>query len=270
MTIIPVWIFGSRQSRSMKSRIFCGEGNRKREHYIHFEGPVFRIVKRGTLPDSIDSYLYQRAAKTSAKILFGEKFERVRKTGNGNQLQVSTSGRGDLDCKVVIAADGVFSTVRKTQRIAGIQKTEGVGYIAKVEGAKLSRSEIVGIFNYDRWPGSYCYLIGYPNENFATVGITIRPPYANDILKKYFDSLKDYLPDILGETRVVDSTRGFVTLGSRDRLLATKIGPPGIDNVLFIGEAGGFQDPTLAFGLAPALLSAKIAAHSVIEVCQTK
>jgi flavin-dependent dehydrogenase len=244
--------------------IFCGEGAGRRRLEIQFESPVFRMVKRGNAVDSIDSYLYERTRKTAVKILFGEKFECAKRTENG-QIRVRTFEGAEYVCKILIAADGVFSTVKKSLGLVGNQKTEGVGYIAKVENAKISPSETIGVFNYKRWPGSYCYLLGYPNEDYATVGMTIRSPYANADLRKYFESISEYLPEILGEARVLFSTRGFVTLGSRDRALSASVGTTGIDNVLLIGEAGGFQDPTLAFGLAPALASARLAANCAIE-----
>ncbi len=246
-------------------KIFCGEGPRKRELKISFENPILRLVRRGSSPDSIDSYLLRRARKTSAKIMFNEKFVGARKKRNQDLIEVETFESGTFECRVLIAADGVFSTVRKAIGLSGLQKTEGVGYIAKVDRARIARSEAIGIFNYKRWPGSYCYLLGYPDEDFATVGMTIRSPYANSILKKYFQSLVEYLPDILGSSRIIDSTRGFVTLGTRDRQLSADLGGDGISNVLFVGEAGGFQDPTLAFGLDPALSSARLAASSVIR-----
>jgi flavin-dependent dehydrogenase len=244
-------------------KIFCGEGSTRQKLHLRFDSPVFRLVKRGASPDSIDAHLFQRAKKTSAQILFNEKVETVSKKSD-DRILVRTS-RGAYDCKVLVGADGVFSSVRKSLRMSGSQKTEGVGYIAKVEGANLEHSETIGIFNYKRWPGSYCYLIGYPDEDYATVGMTLRPIYAKNVVKEYFDSLTEYLPEILGDSKMVDFTRGFVTLGSRDRELSTSLGLAGIQNVLFIGEAGGFQDPTLAFGLAPALLSAGLAGSTIVR-----
>ncbi len=245
-------------------KIFCGDGAQKQRLIIHFQSPVFRLVKRGTSPDSIDSYLFQRVSKTSANVLFGERFDKARR-GIDGRIEVLTSSGGSFKCKVLVAADGVFSSVRKVLGMARSQKTEGVGFIAKVEGAQLAHSETIGIFNYSRWPGSYCYLIGYPEEDYATAGMTIRSPYANSNLRKYFDSLVDYLPDILGGSRVVESMRGFVTLGMRNRPLSAGLGLGGVQNVLFVGEAGGFQDPTLAFGLAPALASARLAATTAVQ-----
>ena len=242
-------------------KLFCGDGQFKQELSLKFKAPVFRVVKRGPAPDSIDSHLYDRARRTSAEIRFNEKFESAKP--DGSKIVVRTS-RSEYRCRVVIAADGVFSSVRKSLHLSGNQKTEGVGYIAKVKGARLQQSEILGIFNYKRWPGSYCYVMGYPKEDCATVGMTLRPPYADTMVHKYYDSLIDYLPDILGQSRVVDLTRGFVTMGSRDRVLSTSLGSSGIMNALFVGEAGGFQDPTLAFGLTPALQSAGIASACII------
>jgi len=246
-----------------KVQIFCGPGLARRRLILQFDGPVFRIVKRGSSPDSIDSYLYQRVRKTSVQVQFNERFENASQ-GLDGKISVRSSS-GIYHCKVLIAADGVFSSVRKSLGMSGRQKPEGVGYVAKVEGANLERSQTIGIFNYKRWPGSYCYLIGYPHESYSTVGITLRPNYTNTLVKKYFDSLIEYLPDILGEARIVDFTRGFVTMGSRDRPLSASLDSSGISNVLFLGEAGGFQDPTLAFGLAPALTSAHLASSSIIR-----
>jgi len=244
--------------------LFCGNGVNKRRLKIVFKKPVFRMIKRGHAGDSLDSYLFQRATKGSAKFYFREKFASAKST-NSEAIQVKTSSGSTLECKVLIASDGVFSSVRKSLGLGNLQKTEGVGYVAKVMGAKVSRGETIGIFNYKEWPGSYCYIMGYPEEDYATVGMTLRSPYFSAPLKEYFDAMAGYLPQILGEAKVIDSTRGFVTLGSRDRPLSLSLDNSRFDNVLFVGEAGGFQDPTLAFGLAPALISARLASDSVIE-----
>lgn len=245
--------------------LFCGSGiQNKQKLEIEFSQPIFRMVKRGRAIDSLDSYLYQRAKKGSAKFYFGEKFASAKSTNNGT-IETGTLSGTIYESKVVIACDGVFSAVKKFLGLAGLQKTEGVGYIAKVAGAKVSKGETVGIFNYKEWPGSYCYILGYPEEEYATVGMTLRSPYISAPLQDYFDSIADYLPEILGEAKVIDLTRGFVTFGSRDRPLSAGVGDFGFDNVLFVGEAGGFQDPTLAFGLAPALVSARLASDSVIR-----
>jgi len=243
-------------------KLYCGEGQFRQKLSLKFKAPVFRVVKRGSAPDSIDSYLYHRARKTSAEIRFNEKFESAKPEDSKIIVRTLTD---DYKCRVVLAADGVFSSVLKSLHLSGNQKTEGVGYIAKVDGARLQQSEILGIFNYKRWPGSYCYVMGYPKEDYATVGMTLRPPYADSLVHKYYDSLIAYLPDILGNARMVDLTRGFVTMGSRDRVLSTSLGSSGTNNVLFVGEAGGFQDPTLAFGLTPALQSAGLASDCIIR-----
>ncbi|MFI5421145.1 MAG: NAD(P)/FAD-dependent oxidoreductase, partial [Nitrososphaerales archaeon] len=144
-------------------------------------------------------------------------------------------------------------------------KTEGVGYIAKMIGVAIEPSEIIGIFNYRIAPGAYCYVIGYPQGEFATVGLTLRPSYTSTSVKDYFHYFEEYVPEILGKGKIVDETRGFVTLGSKDRKLVWKIGNQGTNKVVFVGEAGGFQDPTLAFGLYPALSSAMLASKFIIE-----
>ncbi len=164
----------------------------------------------------------------------------------------------------------MFSSVKKVlSRSQSLGKTEGVGYIAKMKGVAIAPSEIMGIFNYRVAPGAYCYIIGYPEGNFATVGLTLRPSYTSSSVKEYFHYFEQYVPEILGKGEIVDETRGFVTLGSKDRKLVWKIGNHGTNKVVFVGEAGGFQDPTLAFGLCPALNSAALASRFIINALKS-
>jgi flavin-dependent dehydrogenase len=239
-----------------------GDGDRKTVSHFQFERPIVRIVKRGPGDGTIDSYLLARAVKAGANVKFKEKFSEIKNTRGG--ITACTSSGGNYEAKILIAADGVFSSVKKLSNPSLLGRTEGVGYIAKMHGVRIGRSEIMGIFNYRLAPGAYCYVIGYPSEEFATVGLTLRPAYTSASVREYFQSFVNYIPEILGEARIVDETRGFVTLGSRDRKLVWNVeNNEGPNNIVFVGEAGGFQDPTLAFGLFPALNSAALACSFV-------
>src|SRR5579872_3267604 len=244
-------------SPSKNLALYFGDGNRKTASHFQFEKPVIRIVKRGPSSDSIDSFLVKRALKAGAAVKYNEKFSEIRNTKQGI-LALTTAG-GGYEAKILVAADGVFSSVKKLSNTSQLGRTEGVGYIAKMQGVRIGRSEIVGIFNYRLAPGAYCYIIGYPSEDFATVGLTLRPAYTSASVHEYFQSFVKYLPEILCNASIVDETRGFVTLGARDRKLVWNVENRGEPNIVFVGEAGGFQDPTLAFGLYPALNSAALA-----------
>jgi flavin-dependent dehydrogenase len=238
--------------------LYFGDGGRKTVSRFHFERPVIRIVKRGTSEESLDSFLLDRATKAGATVRFNEKFYEIKNTEKG--LEARTSSGGRYEARILVAADGVFSSVKKIANSSLLGKTEGVGYIVKMKGVAINPSEIIGIFNYRLAPGAYCYIIGYPGGEFATVGLTLRPAYAASSVREYFHYFVTYVPEILGKATVVEETRGFVTLGTRDRRLVWNLGNPGKpSNIVFVGEAGGFQDPTLAFGLYPALNSAALA-----------
>ena len=255
-------------SPSRHLSLYFGDGDQKSSSRFVFENPVIRIVKRGSSPDSLDNYLASRARGEGVKIQFNEKFLDVKNTKGG--VEVNASSGGTYEAKILVAADGVFSSVKKVlNRSPSLGKTEGVGYIAKMKDVTISPSEIVGIFNYRVAPGAYCYIIGYPEGGFATVGLTLRPTYASSPVRKYFHHFAEYLPEILGNGEIVDETRGFVTLGSKDRKLVWKIGEQGANRVVFIGEAGGFQDPTLAFGLYPALNSAALASKFIADASKS-
>jgi len=253
-------------SPSKELALVFGDGDRKTWSRFHFEKPVIRIVKRGSSKDSLDSHLLERALRAGAAVAFNEKFSDLKSTENG-VVEVKTSTGDRYECKILVAADGVFSSVKKLAsptKLLG--KTEGVGYIAKMSGVSIKRTEIIGIFNYRLAPGAYCYIMGYPEGDFATVGLTLRPPYTSNAVGEYFQYFVNYVPEILGASRMLEETRGFVTLGSRDRRLVWNRSPrEGFNNVVFVGEAGGFQDPTLAFGLYPALHSAQLASQFILR-----
>ncbi|MDA4130155.1 MAG: NAD(P)/FAD-dependent oxidoreductase [Thaumarchaeota archaeon] len=253
-------------SPSKELALVFGDGDRKTWSRFRFENPVIRIVKRGSSKDSLDSNLLERSLRAGTTVSFNEKFSDLNNTKTGG-IEVKTTSGARYESKVLVAADGVFSSVKKlasSSKLLG--RTEGVGYIAKMKGVVVKSSEIIGIFNYRLAPGAYCYVIGYPEGDFATVGLTLRPPYTTNAVGEYFHYFVSYVPEILGAAQMVEETRGFVTLGSRDRkLLWNRSDNAGFNNVIFVGEAGGFQDPTLAFGLYPALHSATLASHFIVR-----
>lgn len=218
---------------------------------FEFSEPVLRLVKRGPADDSIDSYLLNRALRAGAEIKFGERVVGI--TGSKSAQEITTEAGGRHHSRIVVGADGVFSSVRRLLGL-GLIGTHGVGYIAKMASTNVSPSEIVGVFSYKVAPNAYGYVIGYPEENYATVGLTVRPDYVNRPLEEYFAALTTYLSDLTAGAKVVETFRGFVTCGDGSQEIVKS-------NTLFIGEAGGFQDPVMGFGMTPALRSAKLAAE---------
>jgi flavin-dependent dehydrogenase len=110
---------------------------------------------------------------------------------------------------------------------------------------------------------AYGYAIGYPDGKYATVGVTLRPDYVNRPIEEYFTALNKYIWDLTSDAKIVETFRGFVTAGKGSQTLVK-------GNTVFIGEAGGFQDPVMGFGMAPALLSASVAAQIVCKALASK
>ena len=80
-------------------------------------------------------------------------------------------------------------------------------------------------------------------------------------LKDYFGVFRNLIEPLLEEATEIHPFWGVVTCGDGTQALAK-------GNVLFIGEAGGFQDPLFGFGMATGIRSARLCADTIVRDCQ--
>jgi len=129
--------------------LFFEDGEEKISSWFAFENPFIRILERGSSSDSTHSYLFGRAESAGATIQSKEKLSNLKKTGRS---------RGENLLKGSIRSENSSCSRRR--------------FLLCQESYHINPSEIFGIFNSNLSPAAHCYVICYPEDEFATVGLT--------------------------------------------------------------------------------------------------
>ena len=225
---------------------------------LNFAEPILYLVERGP-GDSFDSYLTDKAVAAGAEIRLNSKVIEVAR-GDTAFEGVRTSAGEFFKSKYIVAADGPVSSMRKMVDIDSIG-IKGIGYGLKMSDVSVEALSVNIIFGTDVAPGGYGYVIGYPDGKYATVAICCRPRCMQTTLKAYFGVFRNLIEPLLEEATEIHPFWGVVTCGDGTQALAK-------GNVLFIGEAGGFQDPLFGFGMATGIRSARLCADIIVKDCQ--
>lgn len=226
---------------------------------FNFKKPFMYLVIRGEAEHSFDNYLARQAVNVGAEILTEAKVVDISFTSKGGQVRVD-DGR-TFNSKYIIAADGANLFVR---RILGLDifETKGIGIGVKMSNVDIEKSTFHGVFGRSIAPGGYGYVNAYPQGGTATVAVSYRPKYASENPTVYFKRFLERIKPIVNHAKEVEKFSGKVVCGEGDQTLVFK-------NILFVGEAGGFQDRMFGFGMQFAFASAKIAS-GIIEESYTK
>jgi flavin-dependent dehydrogenase len=233
--------------------------NKKRVD-IKFNEPICYLVKRGGT-DSFDLYLANMAKKAGAEIVTNSSIVKSKWTGNFMEEVLDRNGRS-YRAKYFVAADGASSQMRRLSGV-GILQPKGIGFGMKMKKVKIAPLEMHVILNLNLAPHGYCYLIGYPYGNYASVVVSARVRYIKKNLRQYFSEFIRSYPEIFGDAEGIHEFARSVTCNDGSYSLRK-------GNLLFVGEAGGFQDPTLGFGMVPSIRSSKIASIAIIKSMKEK
>ncbi len=233
----------------------------KEKTELNFDEAFLYLVKRSGGNDSFDSYLANKAIAAGAQIRLGSKVIGVIRN-NGAFEGVQTSQGEIFRGRYIVASDGATSRMRK---IAGIDtlSIRGRGYGLKMHNVNVDALSVHVIFDTDVTAMGYGYVIGYPDGKHATVAIATRSRYMKRSLKGYFEVFKSFVEPLLKEATEIQSFSGVVTCGDGTQEVVK-------DNMIFIGEAGGFQDPMFGFGMAPCIRSAKLCADVIVKSWEEK
>jgi flavin-dependent dehydrogenase len=222
---------------------------------LEFDQPMCYLVKRGPT-DSFDTYLLSRAKKLGVQIHTGSKI--VKSDWVDGQLKKVIDGDGrTYKADYFVAADGVTSTMRRLSEVP-LLKPKGVAFGMKMRNTRIAPLEMHGILNMNLAPHGYCYMIGYPDGNHASVVVSARVRYLKKSLREYSKLLVKSVPTVLEEAEEVHEFSHSVTCNDGSDVVRKA-------NLLFVGEAGGFQDPTLGFGMSPSIRSSRLAADAIMN-----
>jgi flavin-dependent dehydrogenase len=227
---------------------------------IEFDRPLCYIVKRGPT-DSFDAYLLTMAKRSGAYVSTGSKI--VKSDWAHGRLEKITDSEGRIYAATCfVAADGVASTMRRISEVS-ILKPKGVAFGMKMRNTKIAPLEMHGILNMKLAPHGYCYMIGYPDGRHASVVVSARTRYLRKNLRNYFRLFVKAYPTVLEKAEEEHSFSRSVTCNNGNDPLRK-------GNLLFVGEAGGFQDPTMGFGMSPSIRSSRLAADAIISSMKAK
>ena len=195
---------------------------------VDLKGKNLAIIIR----KEFDKTLRDLAKQAGVEIIYG-KF----KNFENKKAVININNKKELfDYDILIAADGVNSTVRKAINLPPVPKI--ITYYSRIENYKINTCE----FFFDKKLGGDYYAWAFPHVNkihIGSVGAT-------------FDNLCKYL-------NIQTKPKGYFIPTWQENITIQK------DNIYFIGDAAGQVMPLSFEGIYYAINSAKILANSIIN-----
>lgn len=224
---------------------------------LYFEGEKVPLSSKRDVPvismvmrDEFDNFLIEKAKEAGAHLKQEHKLTDIT---FGETPILHTSG-GDIQAKLIIAADGALSP---TAKLAGWKETRklipALEYEVKVSPEDFQRLSKEVRFDMDSIPHGYAW--SFPKKNHLSLGIASTRRKKID-LKAYY---KKYLEKLEIKEVLSEKAHGFqIPITPRTDGFYRK-------NVLLLGDAAGFADPITAEGISNSLWSGKLAAEAIIE-----
>lgn len=206
--------------------------------------PVISMVMR----DDFDHFIIEKAKEKGVKVLDGHKLTGIT---FGTPLILHTD-RGDVQAKMVIAADGALSP---TAKMAGWKETRklipALEYEVEVHPADFERLSKEVRFDVDTIPHGYAW--SFPKKNHLSLGVASARKVRIDLKAHY----KKYLEKLGLHEVISEKAHGFqIPVAPRtDGFYRNK--------VFLIGDAAGFADPITAEGISNALLSGEMVVDAI-------
>jgi flavin-dependent dehydrogenase len=222
------------------------------------QGTYAAVARRADL----DAALLERARAAGAKVLDGHACTGVVEGDEG--VTVAVEGAGELEAGFVVAADGMWSPVRKHLGLA----TPGYRgewhafrqYFTGVTGP--AASQLIVWFEPDILPG-YAWSFPLPDGR-ANVGFGIQrgAKIATKEMKALWPELlaRPHIAEVLGPGAVAEDRHQAWPIPARVGELALAAG-----RVLWVGDAAAVTDPMTGEGIGQALLTGQLAAGAILR-----
>lgn len=200
-----------------------------------------------------DTLLVEAAEKEGVHTYLGESVQSV----DCLRKEVRLSCGDNLRYSVLIGADGALSRVRQ---FSGLPKNEtGFCIEAHLPWELLRQPERLlanGIEIYfGDYPDGYGWIFPCKDSVAVGVGNLTQSMGEKEILTRY----QKFLSDVMITTEIKPAG-AYLSSGT-----SVALGVPSYENLLLIGDAAGLIDPFTGEGIYYALLSAKLAAESILS-----
>lgn len=214
-------------------------------------------IDRGML----DKFFAYNAAKHGAKIIVGAELKDIEFDGDNASVAIVAINRGEIQIipKIIIAADGTYSTVGRLQGTARPKKSE-IGITASFEmcNVDLYDSNKVQMFFNEFTMGGYGYIIP-KSENSANIGLG-----KLGIDDHPWDSLYTFLDENnIVNSQIEDASIMEIKVGH------TPITGPKLTinkgNVMYVGDAAGQNLSHVGEGAIPSQVCGRCAGKVAAE-----
>jgi geranylgeranyl reductase family protein len=207
-----------------------------------------------------DKEIMKNAKNNGAEFFLGNNVLSVQK--NKGFVEIKTSEKVDIRCKLVIGADGPRSTIR--DRFVFPEPREflrGIG--AEVYNINID-PDFVNIFvGRDIAPGFFAWIIPTKHDGTsARIGLCIRQDAVHSPKHYFSNFLKNkQVSEYLKNMRITRCMGGIIPLGVLKKTYDS--------NVMLVGDAAAQVKPTSGGGIYPGLLCAKHCANVALEALRS-
>jgi geranylgeranyl reductase family protein len=206
-----------------------------------------------------DKDIIEKSAEAGAEIFTENNVLSAQKIDN--HIELKTSQKKDIKCKLLVGADGPYSKVR--DRFAFPEPTEflrGIG--AEVTNTNLDPNFVEIFVGRNIAPGFFSWIIPTTNNgDNARIGLCImqKAPHSP---KHYFSNLlkNKHVLSFLKNAKITKYIGGIVPLGALNRTY--------LSNVLVVGDAAAQVKPTSGGGIYTGLLCASHCTTIAIDALQ--
>ena len=219
----------------------------KNEFRFIAPNPMVVMVSR----DKFDYWLAQRAIKAGAKLVTGQKANKITLGQNG--VKVLTTDK-EWEGKIVVGADGVNSLVAKALDLRQ-DRTYGLTLEGEFDVPPDLMNNFRGVMHLDLAciPSGYGWI--FPKKDHLSVGIGTFSSRASNI--------KSYFQDFLAGKGLSDYLRTRHIQGFLLPYYKGKAEPLSVSRGLLLGDAAGLVDPFTGEGIYYALRSAELASQAI-------
>lgn len=174
-------------------------------------------------------------------------------------------GEETYRAKIVIAADGIESTVAKSAGLDTLNPIKDMdsGYEYEMTNLNFEKAESKYIHIWlgnEMAPGGYIWVF-FKEEDVANVGIGVNPSMAEESAKKYLDRWIEDHPEYFKDSTIIEKKGGGIPLGE-------PLEEPYTDGLVVVGDAAHMVNPIHGGGIGEAMESARMAADIAEEAVE--
>jgi geranylgeranyl reductase family protein len=206
-----------------------------------------------------DKQIMQRSERKGTKVFIDNNVESIQRK-NG-YIEIKTSKKLDFKTRLLIGADGPFSTVR--DRLVFPEPKEylkGIG--CELSGVKLDPDFVEIFVGNQIAPGFFAWIIPI-NEDGTNARVGLCASQKNTHSPKFYLSnfLKNKHTKVFFEkTKITKHTGGVIPLGVLNRTFD--------NNIMLVGDAAAQVKPTSGGGIFPGLFCADICSSVAIQALE--